>query len=109
MFLKKRNPGSIVPLARMSTTGDYSFTLEHLQSGRAYEFRARVRHPLIDTYGKEDELRRPVSWKSKAVSAARFAKPNLGRRCQRVDCRPTGYAFSTSVSSEAIETAGRPA
>ncbi len=40
-----------------TSPGRFQFSLEHLAPGKTYEFRARVRHPLITIYGEEKTFR----------------------------------------------------
>jgi alpha-L-fucosidase len=46
-----------LPLAPQTSTGDFSFSLSGLAPDREYEFRARVVHPLITTFGQEMTFR----------------------------------------------------
>jgi alpha-L-fucosidase len=46
-------PWSATALMRLERTGPYAIRVAGLEPGRAYEFRAIVRHPLLEMYGRE--------------------------------------------------------
>jgi alpha-L-fucosidase len=50
---EKTEPWTDLPGTQSSTPGDFSYALSGLAPDRPYEFRARVRHPLITMYGEE--------------------------------------------------------
>jgi alpha-L-fucosidase len=54
---EKTEPWSDLPGSARTSTGDFQYSLTGLQRNRAYEFRARVRHPLITMYGEEKTFR----------------------------------------------------
>lgn len=54
---EKTEPWTDLPGAPRSSTGDFSESLTGLNPGRAYEYRARVRHPLITIFGEEKTFR----------------------------------------------------
>src|SRR4051794_9244769 len=56
---EKTEPWSDLPLAERSTPGEYSVSIPKLEPGREYEFRAVVRHPLIEMYGVEKSFHVP--------------------------------------------------
>lgn len=41
------------PATSLSSTGEFTIPVEGLQPGRAYELRAKVRHPLLTVFGTE--------------------------------------------------------
>jgi alpha-L-fucosidase len=47
---------STAPMVKRSGLGRYTVELRGLQSGRTYEFRSVVKHPLLDVYGEEKRL-----------------------------------------------------
>ncbi|MGH9719525.1 MAG: alpha-L-fucosidase [Bryobacteraceae bacterium] len=54
---EKTEPWSDLPGVERAAPGDFTFRLEGLALDRPYEFRARVRHPLITMYGRERTFR----------------------------------------------------
>ena len=50
---EKTEPWSDAPGVTRKSAGEFTYTLGGLAPGRTYEYRARVRHPLITTYGQE--------------------------------------------------------
>jgi alpha-L-fucosidase len=54
---EKTEPWTDLRLTPRASTGEFSYTLTGLAPGRDYEYRARVRHPLIDMYGQEKTFR----------------------------------------------------
>jgi alpha-L-fucosidase len=50
---EKTEPWTDLPGSVQSATGDFRFSLHGLGVDRVYEYRARVRHPLITMYGEE--------------------------------------------------------
>jgi alpha-L-fucosidase len=54
---EKTEPWTDLPGMTRTSTGDFSYVLSGLAEGRPYEYRARVRHPLITMYGKEQTFR----------------------------------------------------
>jgi len=54
---EKTEPWIDLPGAAQSATGDFSYVLRGLAPGRVYEFRARVKHPLITMFGAEKTFR----------------------------------------------------
>jgi alpha-L-fucosidase len=50
---EKTEPWSDLPGIARTSTGEFSYALTQLVPGRTYEYRARVRHPLITMYGQE--------------------------------------------------------
>lgn len=54
---EKIEPWVGLPLAARTSTGVFSTEVSGLAPGREYEFRARVRHPLITMYGQEKTFR----------------------------------------------------
>jgi alpha-L-fucosidase len=53
---ERTEPWTDLPGAARTTTGDFSDSLTGLAPGKTYEYRARVRHPLITIYGEEKTL-----------------------------------------------------
>jgi alpha-L-fucosidase len=49
-------PGKLTPATK---TGAFKLNLDNLQSGKTYEVRAAVKHPLITLYGKELKVKVP--------------------------------------------------
>jgi len=49
-------PGKLTP---RTSTGAFTLSLDGLQSGKTYEVRGVVKHPLITLYGKELKLKVP--------------------------------------------------
>jgi len=56
---EKIEPWIDLPLIPRTSTGEFTFKLEHLTPRRDYEYRARVRHPLITMYGQEKTFHTP--------------------------------------------------
>ena len=54
---EKTEPWTDLPLSARTSTGEFTFELKGLAPDREYEFRARVRHPLMDMYGQEKTFR----------------------------------------------------
>jgi alpha-L-fucosidase len=54
---ERTEPWTDLPGTERTSTGDFQSSLEHLVGGKTYEFRARVRHPLITIYGEEKTFR----------------------------------------------------
>lgn len=54
---EKTEPWTDLPGMARRSTGDFSYELHGLALNRPYEFRARVRHPLITMYGREQTFR----------------------------------------------------
>ncbi len=52
-LLNKDAPWVATPLTKRGQTGEYTATVKGLESGREYEFRAAVKHPLVTVYGEE--------------------------------------------------------
>jgi alpha-L-fucosidase len=50
---EKTEPWTDLPGSSRSTTGDFQYSLKGLAMRKIYEFRARVKHPLITMYGEE--------------------------------------------------------
>ena len=50
---EKTEPWTDLPGVARSSAGDFQYELGGLARSRSYEYRARVRHPLITTYGEE--------------------------------------------------------
>jgi alpha-L-fucosidase len=57
---ERGGPWLDLPLRKMTQPGDYDYQLKALQPGNDYEFRARVRHPLIELYGAEKTFHIPA-------------------------------------------------
>ena len=54
---EKTEPWTDLPGAARTATGEFTFPLKGLAPARTYEYRARVRHPLITIYGEEKSFR----------------------------------------------------
>src|SRR5215813_9660574 len=54
---EKTEPWTDLAGVGRTSTGDFVYELGGLERNRAYEYRARVRHPLITTYGEEKTFR----------------------------------------------------
>jgi alpha-L-fucosidase len=54
---EKTEPWTDLPGVVQTKLGEYSYNLTGLAPDRPYEFRARVKHPLITTYGQEKAFR----------------------------------------------------
>ena len=54
---EKTEPWMDLPGSRQTGAGDFTFDLVGLAAGRTYEFRARVKHPLITIFGEEQAFR----------------------------------------------------
>jgi alpha-L-fucosidase len=54
---EKTEPWTDLPGAARTSIGDFSYELKGLPTNRPFEFRARVRHPLITSYGQEKTFR----------------------------------------------------
>jgi alpha-L-fucosidase len=50
---ERTDPWAELALTARTATGAFTFTLTGLASGKTYEYRAVVRHPLVTTYGGE--------------------------------------------------------
>jgi len=50
---EKTEPWTDLPGAARMAPGDFQYTLQGLAAHKVYEYRARVKHPLITTYGEE--------------------------------------------------------
>jgi alpha-L-fucosidase len=53
---ERMGPWTSAPMVKRTSTGRYTVEVKGLQPGRTYEFRAVVRHPLLDVYGEEKRL-----------------------------------------------------
>jgi alpha-L-fucosidase len=54
---EKTEPWSDLPGVARTAPGEFTYALKGLAANRPYEFRARVRHPLITIYGREKTFR----------------------------------------------------
>jgi alpha-L-fucosidase len=54
---ERTEPWTDLPGEARAAPGEFSYSLTGLAEGRVYEFRARVRHPLITMYGEERAFR----------------------------------------------------
>jgi alpha-L-fucosidase len=54
---EKTEPWTDLPGVQRQATGDFSYSLSGLKRGTQYEYRARVRHPLLTIYGEERSFR----------------------------------------------------
>jgi alpha-L-fucosidase len=54
---EKTEPWGDLPSVTRTSTGEFTHELRGLLPNRPYEFRARVRHPLITMYGEEKTFR----------------------------------------------------
>lgn len=54
---ERTDPWTDLPGFNRTATGDFTYALSGLMPDRPYEFRARVRHPLITMYGEEKNFR----------------------------------------------------
>jgi alpha-L-fucosidase len=54
---ERTEPWTDLPGQNRTSTGDFTYALKGLTPGHVYEFRARVRHPLITMYGEEKTFR----------------------------------------------------
>ncbi len=54
---EKTEPWTDLPGVPRTSVGDFEYELGGLARNRSYEYRARVRHPLITTYGEEKTFR----------------------------------------------------
>jgi len=54
---EKTEPWAELPGFDRSSVGDFEYKLTGLAQNRLYEFRTRVRHPLITMYGEEKTFR----------------------------------------------------
>lgn len=54
---ERMGPWSATSLVKRTATGAYSVATPPLLPGRAYEFRAIVKHPLLTLYGEEKQFR----------------------------------------------------
>lgn len=50
---EKTEPWTTLPAFPKSTPGEFQYSLTTLTPGRTYEYRARVKHPLITLFGEE--------------------------------------------------------
>jgi alpha-L-fucosidase len=50
---ERTQPWIELPLSPLVSPGQYTFQLKGLKPGAEYEYRARVKHPLIEMYGRE--------------------------------------------------------
>ena len=50
---EKTEPWTDLPGSSRSATGDFQYSLHGLAAQKVYEYRARVKHPLITMYGEE--------------------------------------------------------
>jgi alpha-L-fucosidase len=50
---EKTEPWTDLPGTARSATGDFQYSLRGLAAQKVYEYRARVKHPLITMYGEE--------------------------------------------------------
>lgn len=56
---ERTEPWQDLPLVRRTAPGSFEGVAQGLQPDHDYEFRARVRHPLIDMYGAEKSFHTP--------------------------------------------------
>ena len=56
---ERTEPWTDLPGVDRLSTGDFSYSLGGLTADRPYEFRARVKHPLIAIFGEERTFRTP--------------------------------------------------
>jgi alpha-L-fucosidase len=54
---EKTEPWTTLPATVKSAPGDFQYSLAGLTPGRSYEYRARVKHPLITLFGEEKSFR----------------------------------------------------
>jgi alpha-L-fucosidase len=54
---EKTEPWTDLPGSARTAAGDFSYELKGLTANRPYEFRARVKHPLITMFGQEKTFR----------------------------------------------------
>jgi alpha-L-fucosidase len=54
---ERTEPWTDLPATDRTSPGDFSFVLSGLVPDRPYEFRARVKHPLITMFGEEKNFR----------------------------------------------------
>ena len=54
---EKTEPWTDLPGAAQSAPGEFHYRLTGLRSGKTYEYRARVGHPLITIFGEEKSFR----------------------------------------------------
>jgi len=54
---ERTEPWTDLPGLNRTAPGDFTYALSGLVPDRPYEFRARVRHPLITMYGEEKTFR----------------------------------------------------
>lgn len=54
---EKTEPWTTLPATAKSAPGDFQYLLTGLMPGRTYEYRARVKHPLITLFGEEKSFR----------------------------------------------------
>lgn len=54
---ERTGPWTDLPASPQSAPGQFQYSLTGLASNRTYEYRARVRHPLITIYGEEKSFR----------------------------------------------------
>ncbi len=54
---ERTEPWSDLPGQNRTSAGNFTYQLKGLTAGRVYEYRARVRHPLITMYGEEKTFR----------------------------------------------------
>lgn len=54
---ERTEPWTDLPGQNRTSPSDFTYTMQGLTAGRVYEYRARVRHPLITMYGEEKTLR----------------------------------------------------
>jgi alpha-L-fucosidase len=54
---EKTEPWSDLPGFARTSTGEFTYELRGLTANRPYEYRARVRHPLITMFGEEKTFR----------------------------------------------------
>jgi alpha-L-fucosidase len=53
---ERMGPWTTAPMVKRSAPGRYTVEVKGLRVGRTYEYRAVVRHPLLDVYGEEKRL-----------------------------------------------------
>ncbi len=54
---ERTEPWTDLPLSARTESGEFSYSLDSLSPNRDYEFRAKVKHPLLTTYGQEKTFR----------------------------------------------------
>jgi hypothetical protein len=54
---ERTEPWTDLPATARTGTGEFEYSLSGLAPNHDYEFRARVEHPLLTTYGREKTFR----------------------------------------------------